>query len=323
MDKTVATPDEKPLPPKTRGERYYDRMQFITGDLFIIASSAALAYVARFGAESYGGVRNYLKDMQNYLDKKLMKHIGTGGDFSKLTAMATSSTLLTMWGGNLFAPALKYLENNKEKIVTRYNEKHGTPEEVAAGHERLKDVPKQTWGDVIKGRAVGFVTVVGGFLGMYYLLGKSKTPTVAADGSSSFKWRLDQYEEKVGRWFAGITKEGRRLIDIPLSTALDATQAQNKAYRFGRMLALDVFAASAALLIWNVVSRFSAKSRASHSPSTSAGEVMPIHAEEEPNAAPTTNHDVPAHKIHAAHAQGSERLTAMPMHGVSATTTSM
>ena len=97
----------------------------------------ALAYVARFGAESYGGVRNYLKDMQNYLDKKLMKHIGTGGDFSKLTAMATSSTLLTMWGGNLFAPALKYLENNKEKIVTRYNEKHGTPEEVAANAQSV------------------------------------------------------------------------------------------------------------------------------------------------------------------------------------------
>lgn len=264
MEKTVQRDEQKPLPPKTPGERYYDRMQFITGDVFIILASAALAYVARFGKESYGGVRNYLKDLQNYLDTKLMKHIGTGGDFSKLTAMATSSTLLTMWGGNLFAPILKHFENTKEAIVTRYNEKHGTPQDVADGHERLKDTPKQTWGDVIKGRAVGFVTVVSGFLGMYGLLGKSKTPTQMPDGTEVRKWRLDQYEEKVGRLFAGLTKDGRGIAKKELKLGLTAAESENKLYRFGRMFALDVFAASAALLIWNVVSRFSAKQRSAH-----------------------------------------------------------
>lgn len=316
MDKTVATPDEKPLPPKTRGERYYDRMQFITGDLFIIASSAALAYVARFGAESYGGVRNYLMDMQNYLDKKLMKYIGTGGDFSKLTAMATSSTILTMWGGNLFAPILKHFENNKEKIVTRYNEKHGTPEEVAAGHERLKDTPKQTWGDVIKGRAVGFVTVVSGFLGMYYLLGQSNPPIVRSDGSST-KWRLDKYEEKVGRWFAGITKDGRGIATKELKEGLTAAEEGNKLYRFGRMLALDVFAASAALLIWNVVSRFSAKSRASHSaPASTPRESATTSAsaqDDERALAPMANASLPSQKLLGSSIEKQEMLAEPPL----------
>ncbi len=319
MDETVKTQEQKPLPPKTRGERYYDRMQFITGDLFIIASSAALAYVARFGAESYGGVRNYLMDMQNYLDKKLMKHIGTGGDFSKLTAMATSSTLLTMWGGNLFAPALKYLENNKEKIVTRYNEKHGTPEEVAAGHERLKDTPKQTWGDVIKGRAVGFVTVVSGFLAMYYLLGQSNPPIVRSDGSST-KWRLDKYEEKVGRWFAGITKDGRGIAAKELKEGLTAAEESNKLYRFGRMFALDVFAASAALLIWNVVSRFSAKSRAAHRSAPAAGDV-PVSGAAAPDAqeeVSTRTMAAPATMIHTHQAETQQRLAEISLPSIAA-----
>ena len=141
--------------------------------------------------------------------------------------------------------------------------------------------------------------------------------TIAADGSSSFKWRLDQYEEKVGRWFAGITKEGRGLIDIPLSTALDATQAQNKAYRFGRMLALDVFAASAALLIWNVVSRFSAKSRASHSAPAStpraSATTSAIAQDDERALAPMADASLPSQKLLGSSIEKQEMLAEPPL----------
>ncbi len=264
-------------PPQTSGERFYNRLQFITADAFIIAASAAIAYIAhpKFGRDSYFGIPNVLKKFQGGVNHFFMEtlRLGKGGDFSKLVGGAASSMMLTMWGGNVFAPALKAFENNKEKIVTWYNRTHGTPEEVEAGHERLKDTPKQTWGDVIKGRLAGAVIVWSSFVGGYALLGKSKklvTDTVTGQASAHYK--IDLYEERVGRWFAGLSKTGKEIAATPMTQALTETQAAHRGYRLGRMVALDVFAASAALIIWNVIARASAKARANGKESKEAQE---------------------------------------------------
>ena len=257
-----AVPREKP--PKTSGERFYDRLQFLTADAFIIVATAAIAYVARYGRNSYHGVPNYLKQFQSKVEHFFMDTLGLAkrSDFWQTVGHAAAGTTLTMWGGNICAPFLKAFDNNKEKIVTGYNEKYGKPGEVEAGHERLKDAPKQNWGDILKGRAVGWVAVFGSFLSVYQLLGKSKTPMHDAEtGVSTHMHRMDQYEERVGRLIAGLTKDGKEISATPMTQALSTVQKEHKTYRFGKMIALDVFAASAALIIWNVIARYSAKER--------------------------------------------------------------
>jgi hypothetical protein len=241
--------------PKTTGERYYDVLQFLAGKAFIVAISAVIAYEARYGKEHYGKVPNYLKRFQTGFEKTLNDNpimpLGKS-EVGRYISGAAASTTLTMWGGNLFAPFLKWFENNKEKIANHYNKKHGKPGEVEIAHERLKDLPKQNWMDVIKGRVAGWVIVCGTFIGAD--LAMSKNPETGMR-------RLAQYEEWFGRKLAGVTKAGKEIANTPITKQLTKAQSSNKTYRYGRIIALDFFATSAAIIIWNAVSRMSAKKR--------------------------------------------------------------
>lgn len=260
--KTPATKSVDPSTlPKTTGEKYYDVLQFLTGKAFIIVISGAIAYFARYGKESYGKVPNYLKKFQDGFEKLLNENkllpLGKS-NVGKYFSGFASATTLTMWGGNLFAPFLKAFENSKEKISNYFNKRYGTPEEVEIAHERLKDMPKQNWMDIIKGRVIGWISVCSSFIAVDMLISKD----LKKDLKNS---RLAQFEEKTGRWFAGFTQEGKTLSKIPLTQKLTVEQAkalsENKAYRTGKIVALDFFATSAAIIIWNAVSRYSASKR--------------------------------------------------------------
>ena len=257
-ERTQAPPSADPVaspaaqrPPKTTGERQYDIFQFLTGKVYIVVISAVLAYVAKYGPDHYGSVPNYLKQWQSEVKTFFDKKIGTGDNFRGHLSGAATSTTLTMWGGNLFAPVLKALENRKEDIVTYFNKRNGKPGEVEAGHERLKDLPKQNWMDIIKGRFVGWFIVAGSFISAYEIFGKNKTTGVD---------RFDQYESWFGRKMAGLTQSGKEILKSPLQEGLE----EHNAYRFGKIVALDFFATSAAILIWNAISRSSAKKRMAH-----------------------------------------------------------
>ena len=252
------SPEQKPdlaKLPKTTGERYYAVLQFLTGKAFILVVSAAIAYVARYGPDKYGNVPNVLKKFQDGFEKILHEKLGLGkSNVGKYFSGFAAATTLTMWGGNLFSPFLKWFENNKESISNYFNRRYGKPGEEEIAHERLKDEPKQNWLDILKGRAVGWVIVCGSFIGVDWIISKD----LKKDLSNS---KLAQFEEKVGRWLAGFTKEGKEIAKIPLTQKLSSSQAKNTTYRLGRIVALDVFATSAAIVIWNAVSRFSARKR--------------------------------------------------------------
>jgi hypothetical protein len=250
--------DPAKLKKKTPGEKYYDVLQFLSGKAFIVVVSAFIAYEARYGKETWGKMPNLLKKFQDgfeyFLSEKLaLKKVGKDGELGKYISGAAAATTLTMWGGNLFAPFLKWFENSKETIANNYNKKHGTPEHVAIAHERLKDEPKQTWGDVIKGRFVGWVIVCSAFVGGNYAFGKSKKTGMR---------RLEAYEEWFGRKIAGWTQAGKEIAKTPLTKELLEEQKKNKMYRFGRIVALDFFATSTAIVLWNAISRGSARKRA-------------------------------------------------------------
>lgn len=245
--------------PKTRGEKFYDIFQFTFGEVFVLALTAVLAFAAdpKHGPEKIAGAPNVLKKFQGWLQNKLFHNsvfpLAEKGDFGKLIGGAIASTTILFHGGNLFAPFMKYFENRREKIANAYNKRFGTPEEVEIAHERLKDIPKQSWGDVIKGRLLAWGTVFTSMTGAYVLFGKDK---------ELGKYRLDVYEEAFGRKYAGmVDKASKAIAETPIKQQLSEVQKANKHYRFGKVLALDIFATTAAILIWNSYSRFSAKKR--------------------------------------------------------------
>jgi len=239
-------------PKKTTGEHHYDVFQFLTGKVFIVIVSAVMAYAARYGPDHYGKVPNILKTWQNGVETFFCDwlKLGRGGDnFKSRLGYAAAGTTLTMWGGNLFSPFLKALENREEQVANYFNKKFGKPGEVEAAHERLKDKPKQNWMDILKGRAAGWVIVFSTMVGFDNLLGKNKEGV----------YRFDQYENwfggKMTQWFGGT--EGKALVAQNAEKAL----SEHKMHRVGKIIALDFFATTAAILIWNVVSRHSAKKR--------------------------------------------------------------
>jgi hypothetical protein len=257
------------LPKKTTGEKYYDVFQFLTGKAFIIAITAVLAFAAhpKYAEDKYFGVPNYLKKFQIWFKDKLLNNkalpLADRGEYGTRLAAALASTMTLFHGGNLFAPMLKWLENDREKISTYFNKKFGKPGEVEAGHERLKDLPHQTWGDVAKGRAVAFTTVATSFITADAVLGKD---------SKTKRYWFDKYEDWFGRKVAGLTKAGKEIAATPMAVELTEEQLKNRTYRFGKIIALDLYATSAAIIIWNTISRLSAKKRAHKQRETSITE---------------------------------------------------
>ncbi len=247
---------------KTTGEKAYDRIQFAIGNVFILFFTAVIAYVAKYGKDKYGPVPNVFRKFQDWLYDKLLHNkvfpLEEKGEFAKRMAGATAGTMVLFHGGNLFAPAMRWLENNREKIATAINKRWGKPGEVEAGHERLKDAPKQSWGDVIKGRIAAWLIVFASFATADTILGKDKKTGM---------YKFDKYEEWFGRKVAGLVPSGKELSKVPMEQPLNPAQSSNSAYRFSKILALDLYATSAALIIWNFVSRLSASLR-SKSPET-------------------------------------------------------
>jgi hypothetical protein len=244
--------------PKTGGEKFYDGFQFVFGKVFIIAITAVLAFTSdqKYGPKKIGPVPNYLKKFQGWFHDKLLHNkvypLEKKGDFANLFAGAAASTMTLSHGGNFFAPFIRWLENDREGISNAWNRKFGTEEDVKIAHERLKDIPKQNWMDVAKGRAMAWGTVFGAILTSYAVVGKNK---------KSNRYWLDEYEDFFARKLAGTVKSGRDIAAVPLSKPLSEVQRSNKMYRFGKVLALDLYATTAGILIWNFFSRKSAMKR--------------------------------------------------------------
>jgi len=79
----------------------------------------------------------------------------------------------------------------------------------------------------------------------------------------SGKYYLDAYEEKFGRLVAGWVggKEGKAISATPIIKKLAEAQEKNKLYRFGKVIALDLYITTAMLILWSAISRKSAKKR--------------------------------------------------------------
>jgi hypothetical protein len=282
--------DPKELP-KTSGEKFYDVFQFVFGKIFILAVTAWLAFTAdqKHGPEKFLGMPNYLKKFQGEFHKKLLKNriypLAEKGEFANLFANAAASTMILSHGGNFFAPFIKWLENSKEKISNFYNKRWGQEGEVEIAHERLKDNPQQTWPDVIKGRVIAWTTVFAAMLTAFTVIGKDK--------KTGMYW-LEKYEEKFARGMAGFSKTGKEIAATPVAKELTEAQKAHGVYRFGKVVALDLYATTAGIIIWNIFSRKFAKDR------------------QKPKLKPEdidTHHDAPAAAEHIASAKHRDKIS--------------
>lgn len=257
----VAAADENipDIPPEklpyTRGEAVYDAMQFTIGKAAIMVATAAIVFVARYGPDKYGPVPNVLKKFQSWFHDLLLHNkmypMAKKGELAERVAGAAANTMVTFHGGNLFAPVMKWLENSRKEITGFVNRHTGKPGEEDISNEKFKNVPQQTWGDIFKGRLAAWATVFTGFMLADAIAGKHK----------SGMFQFDRYEEWFGRWLAGFSKAGKDIANVPAHLPLTAAQDANKLYRFGKSIALDIYATSAAIIIWNAVSRGSAEKR--------------------------------------------------------------
>jgi hypothetical protein len=248
--------------PKTTGEKYYGVMKFAVAEAVIVAVTAVTAYWALYSKRTALNIFGHIQSgMEKLISYTPLRRLGKEGSSLRkhgiIAAELALGTTATFHGGNAFAPIMKWFDNHKVGIVRHFNKKFGEPGEVEIGDERLKNAPKQTWGDIIKGRLLSWLTVFTALSSAVFLLPSSKE-----NGRSHF----GNFEEKFGRWFAGFTKDGKELSEmsvykVPRLKETHPHLAENKAYRFGKILAIDIYATAAAIIIWNVFSEFSARSR--------------------------------------------------------------
>jgi hypothetical protein len=264
--------------PKTPGERFYDITNFAISNICIIAATAAIAYVAAHGKDKYGPVPNYLKKIMQPINRlrgpwaekaeetaaALKNHMpgitpwdSRKADFKAIFGGSLTGAVILWWGGTVFSPAMKAMEDNREKIANSYNERFASKKDVEQAHENLKDEPKQNWGDILKGRMMAFVFAFTAFSSACFLLGRIKHPTNQGHYPLHFDW----YEDKVGRLVAGLSKDGKTIAETPMHIELTDAQKQNSFHRVGKILALDIYATAMAVLVWNLFSRGSAHKR--------------------------------------------------------------
>jgi hypothetical protein len=271
---TADKPQPLDISQKTTGERAYDVLQFLTGKIFILAATAVLAFKADpvHGGDKILGMPNFLRSFQIKLNE-IFKPIEQSGKAGEIISKAASSTMIISWGGNFFVPIIKWLENGRENISNFFNRRIGKPGEEQIAHERLKDVPKQNWMDVIKGRVMAWLTVFSALTAIDSIAGKDSA------GRSNFAKYEDAFSRKIVCKLPGIGSEAKQIASLPLSEKVPMHLEKNGAYRFGKVAALDLFATSAAIVVWNVISRLSAKNRADSKKKSLEAPIMPVSQE--------------------------------------------
>jgi hypothetical protein len=300
---------------KTTGEKAYEVTQFLFGKVFIIAITAVLAFMADPRHEGpnkimgipLGSLPKWMKGFQKWahgkmLDNKILPM--RGNPTTERIALISSFVLLTSHGGNLFTPFIHWLENSKESISQFFNRAIGKPGEVEKAHEKLKDEPKQSWWDTIKGRAITFP------LNFAAIIALDATINKVFGKHKSGHYYFDAYEEKFSRMFAGFSKTGKDIAAVPIKESLTKAQAAHKGYRFGKVIALDIYFTSIALAMWTAISRLSARKRHEKNKAQESPETLP---KNEPAAQDTAgiqheNAAAPRPLSHAAGVQKTEKI---------------
>jgi hypothetical protein len=266
----------------TTGERLFSRIRFGIAEAFILIVSAVLAYRSRYGE---GTLKKWSETASQWVGGRVKDE--------RLAAMF-SSTLITSWGGWFFVPPMHWMDQKKEAIVTALNTRFGKPGEVEHGRENIRKEQKTSLFTVLLGRVASFAAVFGAFFAADRMLGK--------DAGENYKF--DTYCKKFG---AETHKLFYRLTFR--SPARDAEIMQKRSYRYGEIVALDLFATTIAVALWTALNALFAgwsekKTPAALPESTATRDVpalpVPVAAAAEPRLAASPRAETPTQKIETA-----------------------
>ncbi|MEQ1789735.1 MAG: hypothetical protein ABL857_04760 [Rickettsiales bacterium] len=165
----------------SKGEEVFDSSTYVGLNYFVnlITSMAIADYF--LNGKGRARLNNGISTLTTGL-KKMSVPIKTSHHLSKV---GLETFAFTSGGLVLLAP-LKWMEDNKRKIVHWTNKKLGVDQQAADGHEKTSDEiyikneqPKQSWGNVIWRRIEATATVIIAGLGLdHFARDKNGTPKV-------------------------------------------------------------------------------------------------------------------------------------------------
>lgn len=159
----------KPDLPRSNGQKAYNRMLFAINWIGVSLVSLGLAYAWRHTDIVRDGKHYNSARLNEWLAKKVgtvtrgLDEQGNPSDRVNFNVGVASSVFALQWGGNLFLPILKWMDDRQERFVNWWNKKRGsglTEEqetqikeyEATTGESRFG--AKRGWPEWIKGRAV-------------------------------------------------------------------------------------------------------------------------------------------------------------------------
>jgi hypothetical protein len=155
---------------KTHGEKRFDQLNWIVGYVVTFVATIIPAYYFRDSSKTSWfdkdkSWREWTKDKKGELANTWFKSFEKNKTFNhEAVADIFVSTTATFAGGFIVLPVIKWMENNKQKIVHYFNEKKGDDSEIAAGDENTENHKSPSWGALLKGRLGSFAIVFTSFM---------------------------------------------------------------------------------------------------------------------------------------------------------------
>jgi hypothetical protein len=186
----------------------------------------------------HGGGKKYYEASQAFLSEKALNKVMplTAAKGVSATALLTFAT---MQGGNALVAPIWALEKVRTPIINNLNRfvNDPTPPEI------IEDKPTQSASSLIKGRLTAFAAVFVGLSGMISIIGKERVST---------------FENAMGRAAAGFMNQPTH-IETMVNGALQ--KEPTKSFRYGKLIAIDIFATTATASLLYIASRFFAKKK--------------------------------------------------------------
>ncbi len=225
---------QKPVEPsataktvKSKGEKFFDRAVYggIAGVGTFVAT-LFMSYKLEHGQLAAGRYSKLVDWVEKRLGSFFSTKISRGA--AEESVMATS----LMMGGNAMLVLVGLAEHYKIQIVAGFNAAFGdkTPPEL------IEKTPKQTWRSLIEGRLLAWGVVFTALFSAHQVLPKT---------FSTFKAEFGARTYQAVQWL----KREPALVEME----------QTRAYRIGKLAALDIFATTAAAAILYVGGHFFAR----------------------------------------------------------------
>lgn len=211
-------------PHRTRGDRLFDRIVY--AGLNGVGTFLLTIPLAYWG--DHGGGKEFFEKM----GQKAATVLKRSPETAKTIVRATTLGL----GGTVMVIPVFFAEHFRTPMVNWLNRNFGNEQDKATP---VENPAPQTFASLIKGRLVAWCAVFSGFKIVEYV-------TKWADHPKA----LENFEERFAKAACKIVKADTHVAGV-----------ETKAFRYGKLAALDVFATAAATTILYVSSRFFARSR--------------------------------------------------------------